>query len=181
MVKNIAYGALGVAALGLLSGCLSSFTPHAGRVDEPVLKPEMFFAGHTRGEGTLATLTGSRTSLLVEGHGYAEGDGTFRLDQKVTFANGQTETRTWRLHKRDSKNYSATLSDAAGEVTAEATGNLLRLRYLLRRPAVYMDQRLYLQPDGRTVLNLATVTVIGIPWARLSERIRKIDSPPSRP
>lgn len=72
--------------------------------------------------------------------------------------------------------YNATLSDAAGEAFAEASGNLFHLRYLLRRPAVYIEQWLYLQPDGHTVLNFATVTAIGIPVARLSEEIKKIDS-----
>ena len=172
---------LGMTVLGLLSGCLSPFAEHIGEAEEPVLKPETFFAGRTRGEGTLTTLTGSRRSLRVEGHGYTEADGAFRLDQTVTFSDGETETRTWRLRQRDSKRYTATLSDAAGDVAAEATGNLFHLRYLLRRPAVYMEQRLYLHPDGRTVSNLATVTVMGIPWARLSEEIKKIDNTSSRP
>lgn len=145
---------------------------------QPLLEPEKFFAGHTRGEGTLVTLTGARRSLRVEGHGYTQADGTFRLDQTVRFSNGDTETRTWRLLKHDAKRYSATLSDAPGEVTAQAGGNLFHLRYLLRKPAVYMEQWLYLQPDGRTVLNLATVTVIGIPWAKLSEEIKRTDGTP---
>jgi uncharacterized protein DUF3833 len=163
-----------VTAVGVLAGCLSSGPPHAGRLEEPVLRPEMFFSGPTRGEGTLVTLTGSRQSLRVEGHGYTEADGTFRLDQTVTYSNAETKTRTWRLLKGDSKRYTATLSDVPGEVTAEATGNLFHLRYRLRAPAIYMEQWLYLQPDGRTVLNFATVTVIGIPWAQLSEEIKKI-------
>lgn len=168
---------VGLAVLGFLSGCLSPFPPQLGK-DEPVFRPEKFFAGHTRGEGSLVTLTGSRRPLRVEGHGFAEPDGSFRLEQRVTFANGKTETRTWRLLERAPGRYTATLSDAAGEVTAEATGNLFHLRYLLRQPWVYVEQQLYLQPDGRTVLNQATVTVIGIPWARLAEEIRKIDRLP---
>jgi len=176
---RLASRVLGLTAVALLSSCLDSTPPHAGKAAaEPLLKPEIFFAGHTRGEGTLVTLTGARRSLRVEGNGSTEADGTFRLDQAVTFSNGDKETRTWRLLKRDSKHYTATLSDAAGEVTAQADGNLFHLRYLLRKPAVYMEQWLYLQPDGRTVLNLATVTVIGIPWAKLSEEIKKTDGTP---
>jgi hypothetical protein len=37
-----------------------------------------------------------------------------------------------------------------------------------------MDQRLYLQPDGRSAINFATVTVAGVPWARLAEQIVRI-------
>jgi hypothetical protein len=62
-------------------------------------------------------------------------------------------------------------------VAAKVTGNRFHLRYLVRQPAVYMEQYLYLQPDGRTVLNLATIRVIGVPWARLTEEITRVEDP----
>ena len=111
----------------------------------------------------------------MEGTGRTEPDGSFRLDQAVTFDDGTTESRTWRVRRTAAHEYTATLSDAHGDVRAEASGNSFHLRYLLRQPAVYMDQSLYLQPDGRTVLNRATVTVLGIPWARLTETIRRVE------
>ncbi len=43
----------------------------------------------------------------------------------------------------------------------------------LGKPAVRMEQWMFVQPDGRSVLNRATVTVLGIPVARLSETIRR--------
>lgn len=57
------------------------------------------------------------------GRGHTEADGSFRLDQVVTFADGATEKRTWRLVRLDARTYTATLSDAAGPVSAEVTGN----------------------------------------------------------
>ncbi len=135
----------------------------------------MFFAGRTQSKGTLELITGRRRSLQVEGHGHTEADGSFRLDQVVTFEDGAVEKRTWRLGKRDQGTYTGTLTDADGPVSAEVTGNRFHSRYLLRKPAVYMEQYLYLQPDGRTALNLATITVIGIPWARLTEEITRVD------
>ena len=36
-----------------------------------------------------------------------------------------------------------------------------------------MEQWLYLQPGGHSVLNQAQVTVLGIPYARLSETITR--------
>lgn len=148
---------------------------HPGIVELPVLKPEVFFEGRTEGKGTLELLTGKRRSLQVQGRGHAEADGSFRLDQVVTFEDGAIEKRTWRLVRLDARTYTATLSDAAGPVSGEVTGNRLHLRYRLRKPAIYMEQWLYLQPDGRTVLNLATITVLGIPWARLTEEIARTD------
>jgi hypothetical protein len=69
------------------------------------------------------------------------------------------------------------LSDAQGPVRAESVGNVFHLRYRLRF-AVYMEQWLTLRADGRTVDNRAQITVLGLPWARLSESIVRRDSLP---
>jgi len=158
-----------------LVGCfgLGPFLSHPVAAENPILRFEVFFAGHTQGKGTLELLTGRRLSLQVEGYGHTEPNGNFRLDQVVTFEDGAVEKRTWRLVKRGPGTYTGTLSNADGAVFAEVSGNRFHLRYLVRKPAVYMEQYLYLQPDGRTILNLATITVIGQPWARLTEEITR--------
>lgn len=160
-------------ALLLTSGCLTASSFHTDAAAAPEFRPEAFFSGVTRGEGTLVQRGKAPRTLHVEGLGQRNSDGTFRLDQTVTFDDGAIEKRTWHLRQLGMDTYTATLSDASGKVTAETKGNMFHLRYLLRQPAVYMEQRLYLQPDGRTVLNVATVTVLGIPWARLSEKIAR--------
>lgn len=143
--------------------------------DQPVFDPMIFFAGRTHGDGTLEMRFGADRSIRVEGHGWTRPDGTFQLDQTITFGDGAVESRDWRLSRLDANRFSATLSDARGKVTARASGNLFHLRYLIRRPAVWMEQWLYLQPDGQSVLNLARVTVLGVPSARLSETITRVD------
>ena len=120
-------------------------------------------------------VTGRRRSLQVDGHGRTEPDGSFRLDQIVTYGDGAVEKRTWRLVKHDPHTYSGTLSGVEGPVSAEVSGNRFHLRYLVHQPGIYMEQFLYLQPKGRTLLNLATVSVIGVPWARLTEEITRED------
>lgn len=162
---------LGLAA----SGCLDSFPDHPASAAQPEFRPESFFAGRTRGDGTLTIRFRGARTLTVDGTGRSDPDGSFHLDQMVAFDDGTTEARTWRVRGINAHEYAATLSDAEGEVRAQASGNSFHLRYLLRQPAVYMDQWLYLQPDGRTVLNRATVTVLGIPWARLAETIRRVE------
>lgn len=166
---------LTAVAVAGIAGCLGPRPSHPVVAEGPPLRPELFFEGRTDGKGTLEMLTGRRRSLQVQGRGHTEADGSFRLDQVVTFEDGAVEKRAWRLVKLDARTYTATLSDAAGSVSAEVTGNRLHLRYRLRKPATYMEQWLYLQPDGRTVLNLATITVLGIPWARLTEEIARTD------
>ncbi|MEP6689092.1 MAG: DUF3833 family protein, partial [Gemmatimonadales bacterium] len=174
---RIAYRVLAGVAMAGIAGCLGlpPFSSHPVTAESPTLEFEVFFAGRTQGKGTLELVTGRRQLLHVEGHGYTEVDGSFRLDQVVTFEDGAVEKRTWRLAKRDRGTYTGTLTDADGPVSAEVTGNRFHLRYLLRKPAVYMEQYLYVQPDGRTVLNLATITVLGIPVARLTEEITRVD------
>jgi hypothetical protein len=166
-----------VAAVPGIVGCLGlgPFSSHLVTAHNPTLRFEVFFAGHTQGRGTLELLTGRRVALRVEGHGRIEADGSFRLDQVVTLGDSAVEKRTWRLVKRDARTYTGTLSNADGTVSAEVIGSRFHLRYLMRQPAVYMEQYLYLQPDGRTVLNLATITVVGQPWARLTEEITRVD------
>ena len=165
----------GVAAL-VLTACISASPFHTTAMATPEFRPEQFFNGATHGEGTLVQRFKSDRKVTVEGTGTMQPDGSFRLDQHVTYADGTTEQRSWTMRRTGTHGYSATLSDASGTVTGETQGNVFKLRYLLRQPAVYMNQELYLQPDGKTVLNVATVTVLGVPWARLSETITR-DSP----
>lgn len=161
--------------LALLTGCLSRFTAQPTRAPEPVFDPMAFFAGRTNGEGALDVRFGAKRTLHVEGVGRMESDGSFRLDQTVTYGDSSVEKRFWIMRRVDATHYAATLSDAKGEVSAEVSGNLFHLKYLVRQPAVYVEQWLYLQPGGRTVDNQMQVTVLGVPWARLSETITRAE------
>ncbi len=165
---------LAIIAL-LLGGCLASLPPRAAPPAHPSFDPTQFFAGRTRGEGTLNVRVGADRTLRVEGVGRTEVDGRFRLDQTITFGDSSVETRVWLLQRVDATHFTATLSDAKGAVQAETAGSRFHLRYLLRYPAVYMEQWLTLAADGRTVDNQAQVTVLGVPWARLSETITRIE------
>lgn len=159
-----------------LGGCLASLPPRAPPAAQPLFDPTQFFAGHTHGEGRLDIRVGADRTLRVEGTGRTDADGRFRLDQTITFGDGTIETRVWFLRRVDATHFTATLSDAKGEVRAETNGARFHLRYLLRHPAVYMEQWLTLNTDGRTVDNQAQVTVLGVPWARLSETITRSDT-----
>jgi hypothetical protein len=158
----------------LLSGCVSPLELTAFDGQLPVMRPEVFFAGSTTSYGVIATSKGKPSRILrVSGSGRTLPDGSFQLDQTVTYDDGKSGQRTWIMKSADSMRYTATLTDAAGPVRAEVHGNLFHLRYLLKRPAVYMEQWLYLQPDNRTVLNEGRISMAGMTIARLSERITR--------
>ena len=162
------------ALLLLLLGCAAPTIPAPQLTPqlspEPLFRPERFFLGATRGDGTLVSRGKPPSRYTVKNFGTAESDSLFRLEQTVTFANGAVESRTWHIRRLDEHLYSAKLSGAAGDVSAETNGNLFHLRYLVRRPGIYMEQWLYLQRDG-TVLNIGRVKILGFLLAQLSEKI----------
>ena len=68
--------------------------------------------------------------------------------------------------------FTSSLSDAAGPVELATDGNTLHIRYRLGRFTT-RHQRLGAPARRRTVLNLATVRVLGVPVARLTETITR--------
>jgi hypothetical protein len=171
-VRSIGLLLLLAACLG---GCKPVLAPETFAAGTPEMRPEIFFAGATSSSGLLENFAGAPTARFhVEGSGQALPDGGFRLDQTITFDQEPPRTRTWLLRRLDEHRYTGSLTDARGPVTAEAFGDLLHLSYPMQTPfAGWMEQWLYLQPDGRTVVNEATVRVLGVVVARLSERITR--------
>lgn len=152
--------------LGLLLTCTAAHAQSA-----PIeMTLQHLFAGRSEGNGELTMLFGKPQPFHVESHGLALPDGSFQLDQTVTFQGKPPEKRTWILQTVTPGVYAGTLSDAAGEVKGRTEGNRLILHYRIRGP-LYMQQSLELMPDGKTIDNLGKVTLIGIPIGRLQETI----------
>jgi hypothetical protein len=164
---------LAVLAVVPLIGCSATLRPAAFQGSAPEMRPEVFFAGTTTSSGLQENRGGAPTRRFhVESAGHALANGEFRLDQTITFENDPPSTRTWVFTRRDEHRYDGTLTDASGSVHGEAYGNLFHLRYPMKHPwSGRMEQWLYLQPDGRTVMNEATIRIFGVVVARLSERI----------
>ena len=165
-----------VLSVATLAGC-ASMSALDFRDGTPLFEPELFFRGVTRSNGVLEDRTGSPTRRLrVEGEGQVLPDGALRLVQQVTLGDDPPQTRTWVLRRIDAHRLTATLTDASGPVEAEAYGDVVHLRYAMSSPTFgRMEQWMYLQPDGRTVVNEATIRVLGIVVAHLSERITRVD------
>lgn len=160
----------------VLCGCLGRFQVAETPAATPAFRPEVFFDGATHGDGMLDVRgrAGRRFTVASTGHLERDGgrDGDFVLDQVIRFADGEVQRRTFRMHPLDAERYTGSLTGASGPVTARAGGNSFHLRYAMGR-ASSMEQWIYLQPDGRTAFNRATVRVLGAPVAHLSETIRR--------
>lgn len=162
-------------AAAFLAGCATELPPAAFDGATPEMRPESFFAGTTSSSGVFENRAGAPTGRFrVAGFGKSLADGRFQLDQVVSSDQGEDQKRTWLMQRLDAHRYTATLTDASGPVEAEAHGNLFHLRYAMKTPpGGRMEQWLYLQPDGRTVINEATVRVFGVVATHLSERITR--------
>jgi hypothetical protein len=160
-------------ALMLLSACVKPVKPETFAGNTPIFRPEAFFGTTAIGHGVIQSAGGKPArQIRVESRGSTLPDGRFRLDQAI-YEGGKVSQRHWIMTRIDDHRYTATLSDAAGPVKAEVYGNLFHLRYLLKKPFVTMEQWLYLQSDGKTVLNEGTIRMPGRTIARLSEIIMR--------
>ncbi len=136
------------------------FTPKAG------------FGGESEGNGSLKLFLGKPRTFHVQSRGSEQRDGTFRLEQRVTFEGEPFQDRVWIISTVSPNRYSATLSDAAGPVTGTTSGPHLSLQYRVRGPLI-MHQELELKPDGKTINNVGTITLLGIPVGHLHEIITR--------
>ena len=152
-----------ISVIGVLSRAAEGsleFTPHNG------------FSGHSEGNGKLRLFFGKQRPFHVKSHGYDQADGTFRLDQTITFQGEPSQERSWILKTIRQNHYTATLSDAAGPVTGLTNGSRLLLEYRVKGPLV-MHQTLELMPDGKTIDNVGKVTLLGITVGHLHETITR--------
>ena len=62
----------------------------------------------------------------------------------------------------------------AVHVAGDVNGNCLHLTYPMKG-GMKVEQRIYLQPGGKTALNRMTVSKLGITVAHLNETISKLD------
>lgn len=160
-------------AAAMLAGCMPGASPLAPQAETPVFRPEVFFAGPSHGDPVLTIRMKAPQQLRVRSTGTPQADGTFRLDQTITYPDGHAAERTWIMQALGDGRYSSTLTpDASGPVTAYAEGNRFHIRYPMSRTTT-MEQTLALHPDGQAADNVATVRMMGVVVARIRETITR--------
>lgn len=162
-----------LAPMLMIGACVPSGHLARERAPSPTFDPIVFFAGHTRGVGSLKVLTKKRQTVLVEGHGVVQPDGTIVLTQDVRRGNRPVVHRTWHLRTVAPGGYAGTLSDAMGPVAGDAVGNTLHLAFRMKG-GLHAQQWLELQPGGQVAHNRLVVSKLGVPVASLDETITRI-------
>lgn len=177
--------AIVLAPLALaLASCVSVPEGHtpSPRAEAPVFDPFIFFAGNSRGTGTLSKALADDTPIRIESHGRivveqlreASWDAPPRrvlvIDQTIHEADKPARSRQWRIEEIAPRRYAGTLSDAISPVRGRADGNLLVLEYTMKG-SFPVRQELTLSPDGTRAQNVLTVRQLGVPVAVLAEDI----------
>ncbi|MEM9233868.1 MAG: DUF3833 family protein [Pseudomonadota bacterium] len=149
--------------------------PPAADDYSPAFAPEAFFMGETSGKGVLTYRSGEvDQAFTVSSTGSRNQEGQFLLRQTITWSDGREEKRTFVLRSDGRGGLEGSFADEEARVTLTANGSVGHLRHGLPGvPMARMEQFLYLQPDGRTLINEGTVRVMGITVRRLHEIIER--------
>ncbi len=146
---------------------------------QPEFQPTKFFTGQTRSFGVMENRGGTPKQVVrTETTGRWEGD-TLRLEQDLVLGDSKPQHRSWRIRKLDAHRYEATANDIVGTVQGEAYGNVFHWSFRLALAPgnplanVRMSQWMYLQADGKTMVNHSTISKFGIIVAQVTEQFRK--------
>lgn len=162
----------------LVSGCASMrVSDFAG--SQPVLDPAQFFTGHARSSGVMENRSGApvkTVSTTTTGRWVGT---TLQLEQDLVIGEAKPQHRSWRIRKIDAHHFEATANDMVGRARGEAYGNVFYWSFTLAGSPgnplanVQMSQWMYLQPDGRTLVNHSTIRKFGIVLAQVTEQFRR--------
>ena len=158
-------------------GC-SSLPPQKFADAGPRFDPQAFFTGRVHSWGVFENRDGQPVRRFTTASvGRREGD-TLLLDQEFTYDDGHRQTRHWRIRRVDAHRFEATANDVVGTATGEAYGNAFRWEYTVAlQPGnplydVLLKQWMYLQADGRSMVNRATIRKLGVEVAQVTEYFR---------
>jgi hypothetical protein len=172
-----------LAALLLLlpvGACSEPLAPDSFAHVEPRLEPDRFFEGRTRSWGVVEDRAGEpRRRFTTEAVGRRDG-ALLILTQDLTFEDGETQRRVWRLVRTDAHRYEATANVVVGVASGEAHGNAFRWRYTLAlepgAAVATVDLRhwMYLQEDGATLVNRVAITKLGFVVGQVTEYFQRV-------
>ncbi len=172
--RNILLLCLALVTGGCASKPIASF--ENGR---PLFDPLKFFTGRTHSWGIFETRSGQPKQIITTTTvGRMEADG-LHFEQDLVFEGGKKSHRSWIIRQVDAHRYTATGTGIVGTARAEAHGNVVRLDFTIDafpgNPLghLHMSQWMYLQRDGVTMVNRATLSKSGVIVAMITEQFRK--------
>lgn len=156
-----------VALLAVLVAGCAGVKVEDYAAEKPVLDLATYFNGTLDAYGMFQDRSGKvvkRFHVVIDAS-WQGNVGT--LDERFTYADGQTQRRVWTITKVDAHRYRGTADDVVGEAEGVAYGNALRWRYVLALPVdgktyhVDFDDWMFLM-DDRVMLNRSAMRKFGI-------------------
>ena len=145
----------------------------------PIFDPMKYFAGRTHSWGIFETPAGQPKSLIkTTTAGRLAADG-LHFEQDLFFEDGKKSHRSWLVRRVDTHHFTATGTGIVGVARGTAYGNAFHLDFTLDAVPgnplgrLHMSQWMYLQPDGVTMINRATLTKAGVIVTQITEQFRK--------
>jgi hypothetical protein len=173
LIRTVVLGSLAV-----LAGC-SSLEPKDFAQGGPRFDPVAYFAGHASAWGVMEDGSGNPTKTFrAEDEGRRDGDSVV-ISQTISYSDGEVQKRSWKLRRLDEHHFEGTADDIVGVAEGEADGNALQLSYTVAPSPtnplthVHLNQWLYLQADGKTVLSRTTISKLGVVVVRVAEYVRR--------
>jgi hypothetical protein len=159
----------------LMAGVGCAMSPADFSRSGPIFDVQKFYTGHTRSTGVVETRGGKPLKpVFTETWGRMH-NGVLTLVQDIRMGEEKPRRRVWQIRRVDTHRYAATTESVVGMARGESHGNAFRFSYTLAlQPGnplahVRMTHWMYLQPDGRTMLNRVTVRKAGFVVAQISE------------
>ena len=158
--------ALGVSALGSLSGCASQ-NLDSYRNEKPVLDLQHYFNGTLDAYGVFTDRSGAvvKRFTVVMNCSWKDGQGV--LDEDLVYSDASQQKRIWRLSALGDGRYTGRADDVVGVAQGQTQGNAFHWNYTLALPVdgtvyeVQFDDWMYLVND-RVMLNKASMRKFGI-------------------
>ncbi|MEO7931757.1 MAG: DUF3833 family protein [Chthoniobacterales bacterium] len=162
----------------LFSAC-AGMRPSDFARGKPTLDPVEYFTGQSSSIGVLENRRGQPTQqVATQTRGTITAD-TLHLEQDLQFSDGKKQHRSWQLRRIDAHHFEGRANDIIGLIHGEAAGHVFHWSFTLELSPgnpltrVRMSQWMYLQPDGRTLLNHSTISKAGIVLAQVTENFRR--------
>ncbi len=105
---------------------------------------------------------------------------TGELHEHFKYDDGTTDERVWKITFIDDHHFTATAHDCIGTAIGSQHGNAMNMKYTLRVPYknstidVKMDDWMFLQMDGKKVLNVTSMKKLGFEVGRLTITFDKL-------
>ncbi len=163
-----------------LVGC-TTMKPTDFAGNRPVFEPDKFFTGRTESTGVMENRGGNPIRVVTTKTNGTWKDNVLRIEQDLTIGGDPPFHRSWRLRRIDSHHFEATANDIVGTARGEAWGNVFHWTFTLAASPgnplanVRMSQWMYLQPDGKTMVNHTTFRKAGIVLTQVTEQFRRIE------